>query len=94
MDIETKGYAYRYIIKSASITNDSKTIFSTCNGLNNVKRTIIHGDEYKTLGVANLDKITNWTSVKESSNWVGVTFFDGNYRQKKATARFPLNLKT
>ena len=51
----------------------------TCNGLNGTKTTIIHDDEYKTLAAANLDETTNWTSVKESSNWVGVTFVDGNY---------------
>ena len=57
-------------------------IFIPCNGLNDAKATIIHHDEYKTLGIVNLDGIANWTSVKRSSKWVGVTFVNGNYLTK------------
>ena len=59
---------YGYIIKSllfgASITTDSKTISTTCNWLNGSEATYTHDDEYNTLGVENLDKITSQTLVR------------------------------
>ena len=46
-----KRFSYRSIIESllfsASIKNDTKTIFITCNGLNDAKTTIIHEQNYK-----------------------------------------------
>ena len=44
-------------------------IFIPCNGLNDAKATIIHHDEYKTLGIVNLDETANWKSV------IGKTIF-------------------
>lgn len=39
----------------------------------------MHDKNYNTLGVANLGQITNWLSVKGSSNWFGVNFVGTNY---------------
>lgn len=78
-----REFFYRFTIESLlfrpSITNNTKTIFITCNGLNDAKKTIIHDKNYKILGVVNLEEITNWIAVKGSSSWVGVKFVDGNY---------------
>ena len=89
--------AYRFIIERllfrTSIANDTNTIFITCNGLNDTKIIIIHHDEYKTLGVTNLNEITNWSSVKESSIWVGVTFVNGNYPTEGSNFAFAFKSK-
>lgn len=78
-----KRFSYRSIIESfllsASIKNDTKTIFITCNGLNDAKTTIIHEQNYKTFGVVNLGQSADWFSIKGSSNWGGVNFVDGSF---------------
>ena len=78
-----REFFYRFTIESLrfrpSITNNTKTIFITCNGLNDAKKTIVHDKNYKILGAVNLEEITNWSAVKGSSSWVGVNFVDGNY---------------
>lgn len=51
--IKIKGLLF-----GATITTDSKPIFITCDWLNGSKTTSTHDDEYKTLDVENIDKIT------------------------------------
>lgn len=56
-----------------------------------MKTTIIHVNTYTKLGVVNLDKITNWALVQGSSNWVRVTFIDGNYPSQGSNFTFAFN---
>lgn len=54
-------------------------IFITCKGLNLAKTTFVHDKGYKSLGVSNLEKKNNQTTLWESSNQVGVNFEGKNY---------------
>lgn len=95
--IKEKKNSYRFIIESllfsVRITNDAKAISVTCNSLNHAEAKILHDKDYNTLGVANLGQITNWLSVKGSSNWVGVNFVDTNYPTEGSNFAFVFNSK-
>ena len=58
-----KCYMYYFLMNSflfsASATNNTNVIFISCNGLNDAKESLIHGKNYKTIGVINLDQIHN-----------------------------------
>ena len=61
--------------------------------INQCKKNIIHDDEFKTLVFVNLDETMNWTLVKGSSNWIGVTFVDGNYLTERSNFAFAFKSK-
>ena len=49
-------------------------MFVTFRELNNAKVALINGKIYNTLGIINLDKISNWEYIKGKSLWVNVLF--------------------
>ena len=68
---------------SANVTDNTKKLFITGNGLNNARTTTVHDKDYKSFGVANFDKITKWSSVKSLSK----------YQTKRIMFPFYLHLK-
>ena len=56
-----KRYKYRLIVNnllfSSSLTKDTNVIFVSCNGLNNVKESLINEKTFKILGIVNINQI-------------------------------------
>ena len=73
-------YKYHFIVNSlfisSSIVQEINVIFLISNGLNNVSTSLIKRKIYKSIGVLNVNKITNWTELKGKSNWVNIVFND------------------
>ena len=63
-----KNHKYSFLVDrllfSSAITNDTNTIFITCNGLNEAKTALAHAKIFKVLGVINIMQIRNWELVK------------------------------
>ena len=59
-----KKYKFRFIIESllfsTNLQNKTGTIFITCDGLTEVKTTLINSKLYKTLGIVYLSEIKDW----------------------------------
>ena len=62
------------ILFPASITNDTKQIFSTYRELNDAKKLLINGKIYSLIGIINLQNIYSWENIKVKSLWVNTTF--------------------
>ena len=63
-----RRYKYRFIINnllfSSSVTQDTNIIFTSCNGLNDTKETLLSRKIFKTLGVININQIEEWQKLK------------------------------
>ena len=58
----------------SSVVNNTEKIFLQTAGLKSAKHTLLN-DEYKQIiGIANLNQIENWDTLKQSSKWVDITF--------------------
>ena len=59
-----KKYKFRFIIESLlfskNLQNKTGIIFITCDGLTEVKTTLINSKLYKTLGIVYLSEIKDW----------------------------------
>ena len=66
-----RRYKYRFIINnllfSSSVTQDTKITFTSCNGLNDTKETLLSRKLFKTLGVININQIEEWQKLKRKS---------------------------
>ena len=73
-------YKYRFIVNSllisSSIVQETNVIFLISNGLNDTRTSLTKGKIYKSIGVVNVNEITNWTESKEKSKWVNILFND------------------
>ena len=76
----TQGYKYRFIIDSllisSSVLQDTNVIFLICNGLNDARDSLINRKLYKSLGIININKISDWTKIKGESKWINIIFND------------------
>ena len=85
-DLQTKllfylnKYKYRFIANSllfsSSITEDTKTIFITSNGL---KDLLINGKVFEGIGVIYISEIENWDKIKNESYRTNVILTDSAY---------------
>ena len=62
------------LLLASSVINDTEKIFLQTTGLKSAKFAILN-DEYK--GIANLNQIENWNTLKQTSRWVDITFQGG-----------------
>ena len=71
-----KKYKYRFIVNSllfsSSITNDTKTIFITTNGLNDAKYIIITGKTFQGIGIIYTTEVEDWEKIKNKWIWTNV----------------------
>ena len=71
-------YKYRFIVDnlliSSSVVQDTNVIFLICNGLNDVRDSLINRKLYKSLGVININEIKDWTKLKGESKWINIIF--------------------
>ena len=51
----------------ATITNNTRQIFVTEKELNGVKKSTLNGKIYDLIAIIDLDKIPNWTEIKDQS---------------------------
>ena len=79
----SKKYKCRFIANSllfsSSIKEDTKTIFSTSNGLNDAKDLLINGKVFQGIGVIYISEIENWDKIKNESYWTNVVLTDSTY---------------
>ena len=59
---------------SSSVVQDTNVIFLICNGLNDVRDSLINRKLYKSLGVININEIKDWTKLKGESKWINIIF--------------------
>ena len=76
----TQCYKYRFIVDSlffsSSVVQDTNVIFLICNGLNDVRDSLINRKLYKSLGVININEIKDWTKLKGESKQKKIIFND------------------
>ena len=76
----SKKCEYRFIANSllfsSSIKEDTKVIFITTNGLNDVKDILINGKLFQEVGVIYISEIENWNKIKNESHWTNVISTD------------------
>ena len=91
-----KCYMYFFLMNSllfsASARNNTNVIFISCNGLNDVKESLIHGKIYKTIGVINLDH--NWKIKKGESIYVNTNLIDSYYPENADHFAFAFETKS
>ena len=72
----SKKYKYRFIANSllfiSLIKEDTKVIFITTNGLNDVKDILINGKILQGVCVIYISEIENWNKIKNESHWTNV----------------------
>ena len=76
----SKKYKYRFIANSllfsSSIKEDTKVIFITTNGLNDVKDILITGKIFQGIGIIYISEIENWNKIKNELHWTNVILTD------------------
>ena len=82
---ENKIVKYRFIpnsiLFSSSVQEETKVVFLTTTGLNEVHDILINRKLFKAIGVVYTNEIENWNKIKKvSSNWVSC---------KLTNSRFP-----
>ena len=67
-------YKYCFIVNplliSSSIAQETKVIFLISNELNDARTSLINGKICKSIGVVNVNEITNWRELKGKSKWL------------------------
>ena len=92
----TKKNKTRFKLKgllfSSSVKNDTEKIFLQTVSLSDAKFGLINEKYKQTIGVINLNKITSWSKIKETSRWVNVNFQEQS--DNKNTHHFSYNFIT
>ena len=76
-------YKYRFIVNSLSfsslIQKDANALFTTINGLNDAKESLINGKLVQGIGVIFTSEIEDWKNITKTSDWVKVVLTDSQY---------------
>ena len=80
------------LLFSSSVKNDTEKIFLQTVSLSDAKFGLINEKYKQTIGVINLNKITSWSKIKETSRWVNVNFQEQS--DNKNTHHFSYNFIT
>ena len=79
----SKKYKYRFIanslLSSSSVKKDTKIIFITTNGLNDIKDILINGKIFQGIGVIYISEIEKWDKIKKESHWTNVILTGSTY---------------
>ena len=59
---------------ASSVVNDTEKIFLQTTGLKSAKYALLNEEYKQIIGIANLNQIENWHTLKQSSKWVDITF--------------------
>ena len=78
----------------ASIKNDMKQIFISCNKLNGVKKSILNRRVYDLLAIIDVDKINSLQEIKGQSIWKNTTFKDQKEINNNGHMCFPFVTKS
>ena len=81
---ENHRVKYRFIpnsiLFSSSVQNETKVIFLTVTGLNEVRDILINGKLYKAIGCLFTNEIEQWDKIKKTtSNWVSCKLTNSRY---------------
>ena len=81
---ENRRVKYRFIpnsiLFSSSVQEDTKVIFLTVTGLNEVRDIMINGKVYKSIGCIFTNEIEQWDKIKKTtSNWVSCKLTNSRY---------------
>ena len=77
---------------SSSVKNDIEKIFLQTVGLYDAKFGLINEKYKQTIGVINLNKMENWSKIKNKPKWVNVNFQEQS--NNKNTHHFSYNVIT
>ena len=70
------GFIVNTLLISLSIVQETNVIFLIWNGFNDARTSLINGKIYKSIGVVNVNEITNWTELKGKTKLVNIVFND------------------
>ena len=62
------------LLIASSVVNDTEKIFLQTTGLKSAKYALLNEEYKQIIGIANLNQIENWHTLKQSSKWVDITF--------------------
>ena len=62
------------LLIASSVVNDTEKIFLQTTGLKSAKYALLNEEYKQIIGIANLNQIENWHTLKQSSKWVDIRF--------------------
>ena len=62
------------LLIASSVVNDTEKTFLQTTGLKSAKCALLNEKYKEIIGIANLNQIENWDTLKQNSKWVDITF--------------------
>ena len=62
------------LLIASSVVNDAEKNFLQTTGLKSAKCSLLNEKNKQIVGIANLNQIENWNTLKQNSKWVDITF--------------------
>ena len=62
------------LLIASSVANDTEKIFLQATGLKSARYALLNEEYKQIIGIVNLNQIENWSTLKQDSKWVDITF--------------------
>ena len=62
------------LLIASSVANDTEKIFLQTTGLKSARYALLNEEYKQIIGIVNLNQIENWSTLKQDSKWVDITF--------------------